>query len=424
MIDLIKKAEAWIEEKGNSDSITNQDVKSFVKGNLTLETICNCLIDPDHKEELKNYLNKSELTDLDQLDLIDSLKDFPDWFFVFLPKDNLHVANILYSYHKEEELSKEIIEYVESNYNYIEQLNRYLVFEREIFFKYRHKLDRNESITEYFTKIDENISQMNEIILENISIEKMRHFILDEYIDSPPMVFNNIIELLYENLEKYSELFPKEFKEIDKESASQELFNRFMPQDLKFTGFYLFKKDFIKYALNENPLQLIEDLLLYYVENKIDNKNELRKLKAKTAYTTGKIVVGLIPGAGIISNIKDAVEAVDMLKDAVEGSSDIIDYNFQSVKLSELLKEFEKSEKITFREYFINSTKKSIYNTVESEWNLKISLSTDVFDTLYNQFLNQYIGEDLINEIKENFPEQYEESDDKDLYAIQYLFNR
>lgn len=423
MIDLIKKAEKWLEDKEIS-SLKNKDVEKFANGSKTLATILNCLIDPEKKEILKSQFNKSDITEIDLLDLISSLKDYPEWFFVFVPKDNLHVANILYQYYGEKELSKEIITFVEENYNYLEQINRYLVFEREIFFKYRHKLEKNQTITEYFTQIDENISQMKEIILENISIEKMRHFLLDEYIDSPPMAFSGIIDLLYDNIEKYSELFPKEFKDIDNQSASQELFNKFMPQDLRFTGFYLLKKDFIKYSLNENPLQLIEDLLFYYVENKIDNKNELIKLKAKTAYTTGKIVIGLIPGFGILSHIKEAVEAVDVLKDAMEVGDEILDYNFQSVKLSELLKEFETSSQITFRDFFINSTKKTIYNTIESEWNLKVSLGTDVFETLYQQFLNQYIGDELIVEIKENFSEQYEISEDKDLYAIQYLFNR
>lgn len=425
MIDLIKKAEKWIENK-NLDKISTKELEEFSRGNLTLQTVANCLIDPEQKEFYKNYNQKHELTDLDLLDLIDSLKDYPDWFFVFIPKDSLHAANILYTYHNEKVLSKEIIDYVNENYNILEQINRFLVFDPQIFFTFKQKIKSDNSIEDFFTNIDDNIVNLKNLSIENVSIDKMNHFLLPEYIDSTPMFFKEIMNVFYENIEKYASILPKEFKKLSKEDATQQLFIKIMPERIMLSGNFLLRREYIKYSLNESPLDLINQFFSFYVDNLEDTKKEVKKLRKKVLYTGGKIGVSFIPGAGALSQGKELFETFDLIKDTLEAANDVADYKLENVNLQELVREFEQSDFEFFKDFFIYKTKKSIYNTIKSNLNYEPSISIEVFNDIYKQFFNTYINQEVMDTIllDNDFKEQYNNVEDQDLYAIQFFLNQ
>ena len=423
MIDLIKKAEKWIEDK-DLNSITNKQVESFSKGNLTLNTITNCIIDPEHKSFLKTYFKKHELTDLDLIDLIDSLKDFPDWFFVFVPKDNLHAANILYTYHNEKNLSKEIINYVNKNYNLLEQINRYMVFNPQIHFSFKQKIKSDYSIEKFFTSIDQNIVNLQELTIENVDIKKMKHFLFSEYIENSPLFFKEVMNVFYTNIEQYASILPKEFSNLAREEATQQLFIKIMPERIIVSGNFLLKWEYIKYSLNESPLELVNQFFSFYINNLEDNKKAAKKLRNKILYTSGKIGLSFIPGSGIFTQGKELFDNFDLMKDTLEAGKDILDYNIDRVNLVELMKEFEDSDFETFKDFFIYKTKRSVYNTIKSTLNYEPSISIETFEDIYKQFYNTYISQDILEEIDKNFKEQYINSNDKDLYTIQYLLNQ
>jgi hypothetical protein len=423
MIDLIKKAEKWLEDK-EIDSITNKQVDEFSRGNLTLNTITNCLIDSEHKEFLKTYFKKHEITDLDMVDLIDSLKEFPDWFFVFVPKDSLHAANILYTYHNEKELSKEIITYVDENYNLLEQISRYMVFNPEIFFTFKQKIKSDNSIEEFFTNIDENIVLLKNLTIENVSIEKMKHFLFQDYIDNSSLFYREIMNIFYENIEKYAKILPKELSKLNKEEASQKLFLKIMPERIMLSGHFLIKKEYIKYSLNESPLDLVNQFFSFYVDNLEESKKKVNKLKRKVLYTGGKIGVSFIPGSGIFTQGKELFDTFDLMKDTIEAAGDVADYKLENVNLNDLLKEFESSDFNLFKDFFIYKTKRSVYNTIKSNLNYEPSISIEVFEDIYKQFFNTYIDQNILEEIDKNFKDQYNEVEDQDLYAIHFLLNQ
>lgn len=425
MIDLIKKAELWLENKDISN-ILEDDIRDFTKGNLTLKTVVDCLLDNEHKEELKNYFNKHELTDLEQIDLIGNLKDFPDWFFVFLPKNNIHIASILYSTYQEKELSSEIISYVEENYNYIERLQQYLIFNENIHFEYTIRSFQDKSIEEFFSKIDEDISLLNDIDIENVSIEKMKHFLLQDYIESSNIFYKNTMKDLFEHYEKYLKLYPQEITDLDEKQAIQELFRKVMPNELAMSGNYLFKRDLIKYSLNENPMDSISNFMSFYADKIQDKQKEKRNVQIKGAYAAGKVAISFIPGVNIISTIKEAVDSIDLMKDSVEALNDAKNYHFDNIELKDLIEEYHNSGEFdTFRDFFINLTKKTVYTSIEDNLSYKASIPYSVFEDLYNQFMNTRVKNIVFEEIQNGeFKNQYDTSDDKDLYMISYMLNQ
>ena len=416
MIDKLKKIKHILENNPNEYS---EELTNFCQGNINLQTLRDCIINDDYKKMLENTLEKNEITDLDLLDRIYFFKDFPEWFFVFCEKNNLHIANVLYDYYQEFDLSAEIIEFVEDNASYyLEEVLRNLIFPERIHFELIHE-NNNYSVREYFTQIDESLSNLENLNITNLNIEKMKFFKLQEYIDSKPIIFARYVEELTALHEDY-EFVKKLYETSNERTTPEDFYKLFLAQKMKLEGMFTIQRDYIRYSLYDNPIHHIVDIIRHSYEQHVEMNARKKSVGKNILFTTGKLGLSIAYPPSWVNLPKDSIELIDNIKDLKEASEDIISLQAKSLDLLGLYNEFKASDFLYIKDFFINKAKNSVYKTIQGEFKLPITLSDKVFENLYNDFFASHVTP--LIEMNETIKEQLEHVEDEHTFLFEVLF--
>jgi hypothetical protein len=419
------KAKKWIDSLEREPSI--HDIYNYAKDDLELRTICICLIDKDQKFIFENTNNKSELTTQSRKDTFDSFVDFPQWLFVFVPKDPI-TLQFLYA-HKDNDymLADEL---VESN-SYVSELVSYGVFNSELSFSVKSEVIEG-SVSSFLAGIVEQIESLNGVKINETTKDKFEYFQLNELVEAKDDFIRKEEALFKVNLENYSSILELLGCESELKNAD-EIFSAFMPKNLKIDGAFnlTYINNTVVYSFNRKLYKVIEDRLRNEEKSKKYENSENIKKGLSMGFTATKFGMALAvmafpplalvsAGMEIADNIKDggelAMDGYSLTKDKIEA------FFFDHKVISDLLKSFEKSDQTTFKSFLIEEFKYMMYNGMGKEFQKKLYIPDETFEYLYQQFVQEYILSKVVD-LDLSVMLQAEDSEDRDVFLINYIMN-
>ena len=412
-----KKAEEWLESLNKEPNI--KEVQEFTKADLDLNTICICLIDKEQSEIFSNTTNKNNLSNLEFKDAFFEYKEYPQWFYVFVPK-NVLTAQMLYA-SKDDKYN--LVEELMENPDYIKDLVAYGVFDSELNFDLDLKIVEGK-IDEFLIEIQNQIEAGRDINIKDCSNDKFRYFQLGSFTEAKNNFLKKSKERLLEDSQKYIDALSLLDSKADKLSA-EEFFYDFMPPSLRVEGVLELKEDAVLYSFKKDLFEVLEERMRH--NSKVEEAIKKEKVKKAGAMSFNIIKVGMavavdvFAGFPIMSTIKGAIDIADTTKDSLQIGKDTIDLFFHDHKvLKEIYEEFQTSGYDKFKPYLIEQIRYLVYNGLE-KYKLKFHIQDETFDYIYQQFMKEYVFE-RIGEVEDFVLEQSRDTEDPDLFWIAYLF--
>lgn len=388
---------------------------------LEMVTIINSLKDPDFKKQISANQKKDQFYDYkSESKYVAEYNEDSSWFYVFCKK-NIRNIDLLLKVHKNQELAKEILDDIISQYSKKEYLE-------ELF---------NNNIIENKMKGNYQLSIANKNILDNFE------YIEDDLIKVKNVVFDREYNLPFYRLNNENILNSKEFSGIKKrfilnlsdlyvsfynldsfdQKRDYDKFYDWVEKSISSVYFtpvcyeYIVGSKSINFMIVKELSETIHSQISFSLSKKADRKEKIKKITFDAVWLLFKQISGI----STVESLKELVDQIDELKEVSDLMTDSAELQAISYKekVSILYDEFTKSNHPTFKQFFITFFQQAISNLFK-EWGVEIPKQN--IEAAYTFFITNVVKSNVT--IDKEVESQSKSYKDKDLFYIECMINQ
>ena len=416
------KAKEWLGSK-EEGSLRIKDIDLFAGADIDLKTITQSIVDPEFKNFAESNKAKSEYTNHDIRDAFEEYHPYPQWFYVFLPK-NPFTAQLLYAKRDENYL---LIEELMEESGYIQSLVDYGIFDNII--NYYVDFDIIEGdIDNFLISIEEQISSLRDMIFQNASKEKLKYFKINEFVEAKNNFVKKSKEQIVETMNIYNDLI-KTFNK-GKEVSLDEFFKKYMPDTLRMDGEFELINEEVIYSFNRDLFSVLENRIKSESNKFKDEKKEKRGKIASMSFSAAKVgVTGLVDllafgGIPILSMTKTGLEMADTGKDLFDLGKGSVEWFLEDFSaLNRVYNDFLQLNEDSFFIFLKNEIRSSVERAIDAKLNIKVDIPEETVEYLYKQFMKKYVF-DKLGDVEDFIKDQAKEALDEDVFWIGYLLEQ